>query len=121
MPPSRRAGRPAASEWIEPDQFEPHWIQPKEPRLPVVIVPEAYRGPTQGVARIDVDADTVRAALESVERAHPGFFDLIVDGSGRQHRFVKLFINEEQLAADALDTPLGSDDRLEVLAAIAGG
>lgn len=89
--------------------------------MPVVIVPEAYRGPTKGVGRIDVDASTVRAALEAVERDHAGFLDLILDGGGRQHRFVKLFVNEEQLDADALDTPLADTDRLEVLAAIAGG
>jgi len=34
---------------------------------------------------------------------------------------VKLFLNEEQLGNDSLETPLSSDDRLEILAAIAGG
>lgn len=93
----------------------------QELRLPVVIVPEPYRGPTRGLSRIEVVASTVRAALESVERAHPGFFELVVDKTGRQHRFVKLFVNEQQLGHDALDTPLSAADRLEVLAAIAGG
>jgi len=89
--------------------------------LPVVIVPEAYRGPTRGESRIEVEAGSVRDALESVEREHKGFLDLVVDGGGRLHPFVKLFVNEAQLPADALDTPLSKDDRLEVLAAIAGG
>jgi hypothetical protein len=90
-------------------------------RLPVVIVPEAYRGPTKGLSRIAVSATNVRSALESVEREHPGFFDLVVDKAGRPHRFVKLFLNEEQLGNDSLETPLASEDRLEILAAIAGG
>lgn len=89
--------------------------------MPVVIVPEPYRGPTKGLSRIEVAASTVRGALESVERAHPGFIELVVDKAGRQHRFVKLFVNEQQLGNDALETPLSTDDRLEVLAAIAGG
>ena len=89
--------------------------------MPVVIVPEAYRGPTRGVARIEVEAESVRDALESVEAEHVGFLDLVVDAGGRLHPFVKLFVNEAQLPADALDTPLSKDDRLEVLAAIAGG
>ncbi len=89
--------------------------------MPVVIVPEAYRGPTRGLSRIEVDADNVRGALERVERDHPGFFELVVDKAGRQHRFVKLFVNEKQLGNDSLETPLRADDRLEVLAAIAGG
>lgn len=89
--------------------------------MPVVIVPEAYRGPTRGVGRIEVDAGTVREALEAVERDHRGFLDLVLDGAGSLHRFVKLFVNEEQIASGALDTKLAADDRLEVLAAIAGG
>jgi sulfur carrier protein ThiS len=89
--------------------------------MPQVLVPEAYRGPTQGVATIDVDASTVKECLTAADTQHPGFLALILDDAGRQHRFVKLFVNEEQLDADALDTPLAADDRLEVLAAIAGG
>ena len=89
--------------------------------MAVVVVPEAYRGPTRGVARIEVDADTVRAALEDVEREHRGFLSMVVDAKGRQHPFVKLFLNGEQLAANQLDTPLAPRDRLEILAAIAGG
>lgn len=89
--------------------------------MPVVIVPEAYRGPTRGTSRIEVEADTVREALEAVEKGHAGFLAMVVDGSGKLHPFVKLFVNEAQLPADALDTRLGKDDRLEILAAIAGG
>lgn len=89
--------------------------------MPVVIVPEAYRGPTKGVGQIDIEATTVRAALEAVEAENKGFLELIVDGAGKQHKFVKLFVNEELIPADALETELAADDRLEVLAAIAGG
>ncbi len=89
--------------------------------MPLIIVPEAYRGPTQGLAQIEVKAHSVEAALDAVESDHPGFKALVLDGEGRQHRFVKLFINEEAIPSDALDTPLGDSDRLEVLAAIAGG
>jgi hypothetical protein len=89
--------------------------------MPVVIVPEAYRGPTQGIARVEVKAKTIRGCLEAVESEHPGFLALVLDGTGRQHRFVKLFLNEEQLDVDALDGAIEETDRLEVLAAIAGG
>jgi sulfur carrier protein ThiS len=89
--------------------------------MPLVLVPEAYRGPTQGVAAIEVDAETVKDCLTAADQQHPGFLALILDDAGKQHRFVKLFVNEEQLAADALDTAIDAGDRLEVLAAIAGG
>ena len=89
--------------------------------MPVVLVPTAYRGPTQGLSEIDVEALDVRSALLAVEKLHPGFQELVLDESGQLRRFVKLFINGEQLEADILDKPLTVNDRLEVLAAIAGG
>jgi hypothetical protein len=89
--------------------------------LPTVIVPEAYRGPTKGVGQISVSAQTVRACLEGVDQDHRGFLELVLDAEGRLHKFVKLFRNEVQLGPDALDVVLDEGDRLEVLAAIAGG
>ena len=89
--------------------------------MPVVLVPTAYRGPTRGLSDIEVEAHDVRSALRAVETLHPGFQELVLDQAGQLRGFVKLFINEEQIEFDALDKPLGVTDRLEVLAAIAGG
>lgn len=89
--------------------------------MPVVLIPTAYRGPTQGEAEVKVEASTVRAALEAVEAVHPGFLAQVLDARGVVHRFVKLFVNEQQIDGSALDAPLADGDRLEVLAAIAGG
>ena len=89
--------------------------------MPVVIVPPPYRGPTRGEGEVKVDDGTVRSALEAVDREHPGFLPQVVDGRGEPHRFVRLFLNEELLTDAALATPLAGDDRLEIVAAIAGG
>lgn len=89
--------------------------------MPTVLVPTAYRGPTRGEAEIPVDGETVRACLEAVEAKYPGFLAQVLDASGHAHRFVKLFVNGEQIERDAVDTPVSPDDQVEVLAAIAGG
>jgi sulfur carrier protein ThiS len=89
--------------------------------MPVVSVPPPYRGPTAGEGEIRVDATTVRECIEAVEMRFPGFRDQIVDGRGALHRFVSLFVNGDEIARDRLDLRLASDDRLEILAAIAGG
>ena len=89
--------------------------------MPLVLVPTAYRGPTRGEGEIHVSGSTVIECLRAVDAAHPGFLDLVCDANGGVHRFVKLFIIGEQLDSAAVDTPLAEDDRLEVLAAIAGG
>ncbi len=89
--------------------------------MPIVLIPTAYRAPTKGLAEVEVAGRTVIECLKAVESKHPGFLELVVDAKGNQHPFVKLFVNEEQLDANALDTELSAGDRLEVLAAIAGG
>jgi len=89
--------------------------------MPLVVVPEPYRGPTQGRGEVQVEASDVMSALLAVEAAHPGFQELVLDEGGGLHRFVKLFVNDEQIDRKALDMPLAEDDRLGVLAAIAGG
>lgn len=89
--------------------------------MPLVVVPPPYRGPTAGAAEIRVDAATVRACLEAVEARFPGFRDQVLDRSGRLHRFVNLFVNGGEIERERLDLPLARDDRLEILAAVAGG
>jgi len=89
--------------------------------VPKVEVPPRYRGPTGGVSLVEVDADTVRSCIEAVEARHPGFRELILDGDGKLRRFVRLFVNGEALDRDALDAPVADVDRVQVLAAAAGG
>ena len=89
--------------------------------MPTVLVPTAYRGPTQGESEIPVEGDSVLACLEAVEGKYPFFLRQVVE-NGEVHRFVKIFLNEEQLDAKrALATAVSADDRVEVLASIAGG
>ena len=89
--------------------------------MPTVLVPTAYRGPTLGEAEISVEGATVLACLEAVEAKFPGFLAQVLDGSGVVHGFVKLFVNGETIDSSALSLGLAPEDRLEVLAAIAGG
>jgi molybdopterin synthase sulfur carrier subunit len=77
--------------------------------------------PTKGQERIDVEARTVRECIEAVEARYPGFQELVVDPRGELRRFVRLLLNGDELPRDALDTPVGGDDRVQILAALAGG
>jgi sulfur carrier protein ThiS len=89
--------------------------------MPIVHVPPPYRGPTQGRAEIEAAGATVLECLDAVEALHPGFRELVIDPNGGVHRFVRLFVNGEQLDADALSAAVKDSDQLEVLAAIGGG
>jgi molybdopterin synthase sulfur carrier subunit len=89
--------------------------------VPQVEVPPRYRLPTKGQDRIEVEAGTVRECIEAVEARYPGFQELVVDARGELRRFVRLLLNGDELPRDALDTPVGDDDRVRILAALAGG
>lgn len=90
--------------------------------MPKVIIPPPYRGSTQGATEVDVTGANVVECLEAVDHKFPGFLELVVDADGAVQRFVKLFVNREQLGAEeALHTSVSPDDEVEVLAAIAGG
>ena len=89
--------------------------------MPVVLIPTAYRAPTRGQGEVEASGETVIECLRSVEDRFPGFLELVIDGEGAVHPFVKLFVNEAEIERGAVETPVGDGDRLEVLAAIAGG
>ncbi|MFP8875590.1 MAG: MoaD/ThiS family protein [Myxococcota bacterium] len=89
--------------------------------MPQVEIPGRYRGPTGGVARVAVSGENVRACIEAVEARHPGFLELVVDADGSLRRFVSIFLNDEELARDALDTGVADPDRISIVAAAAGG
>jgi molybdopterin converting factor small subunit len=89
--------------------------------MPQVVVPPPYRGPTLGQERIDVAGVTVGECLEAACVRFAGFRELIFDPAGRVQKFVKLFVNGDEIARTALDQPVARADEVEILAAIAGG
>lgn len=89
--------------------------------MPKVEVPPRYRGPTNGLGLIEVDADSVRSSIEAVEVMHPGFRELILDNDGNLRRFVRLFLNGEAIDREAVDSPVSASDHIQILAAVAGG
>jgi hypothetical protein len=91
------------------------------PTMPIVVIPTSYRGPTHGKGEVETSGATVLACLEEVEQKNPGFLPLVLDEGGGIHRYVKLFVNDEQIDAGSLGARVADADCIEVWAAIAGG
>lgn len=89
--------------------------------MPTVTIPPPYQGPTKGATRVEVDGATVEACIRSVGDLYPGFIEQVLDARGTVHRFVKLFVNGDEIDRAALDTPVAAGDEVEILAAVAGG
>jgi sulfur-carrier protein len=89
--------------------------------MPQVLIPPPYRGPTGGVDRLEVPGATVAECIRAIDARFPGFSTQVFDAQGRVHRFVKLFVNGDEIDRRAVETRLAERDELEILAAIAGG
>lgn len=89
--------------------------------MPQVRIPPPYQGPTHGADRVEVAGGTVRECIQAVGARFPGFAEQVFDARGDVHRFVKLFVNGDEIDRAAADTPVRAGDEVEILAAIAGG
>jgi hypothetical protein len=89
--------------------------------MPSVHIPPPYQGPTGGRGQIEVSGTSVRECIEAVGEQYAGFCEQIFDESGAVHRFVSLFVNGDEIQRSEVDLPVGENDEVEILAAIAGG
>jgi molybdopterin converting factor small subunit len=85
-------------------------------------IPTPLRNATGGVSTVEVDAGTVGEAIASLEQAHPGVAERLLDDSGKLRRFVNVFVDDEDVRfAQGLDTPLQAGSTVSIIPAVAGG
>jgi sulfur-carrier protein len=65
-----------------------------------------------------IEGGTVGDLLQALERAHPAASGWILDERGVLRRHINVFVNGER---GGQETPVGADDRIDVLPAISGG
>ena len=75
-----------------------------------------------GAKSVQSEGKTVGEVLEGVNSRYPGFKEQITSQDGSLHRFVNIYINDEDIRfLQALDTPVKEGDVLSILPALAGG
>ncbi len=68
--------------------------------------------------RLDVDAATVADAIDRLDEQWPGFRDRLCEPGPKLRPHINIYVDRERAA---LDTPLESGTRIDVIAAISGG
>ena len=69
-----------------------------------------------------ISAQTVRAALEDLERNQPALYRNVCDETGTVRRHLNVFVNADNVRdLDGVETMLKPGDVLTVLPAVSGG
>jgi sulfur-carrier protein len=87
-----------------------------------VRIPTQLRPLTGGAGEVEVEAATVREAIDALEHDHPGMEARLLDEQGALRRFVNLFVADEDVRfLQGLDTGLAAGITLSIVPAVAGG
>jgi len=88
----------------------------------VVRVPTPLRRLTNGQGEVQVEARTIREAIEKLEELYPGFKERLLDEKGELRRFVNVYLNDEDIRfLKGVDSELKDGDIVSIVPAIAGG
>lgn len=90
--------------------------------MSTVRIPPVLRAAAGGVREVSVTGGTVAEVLQSLYDRHPDIRSQLESSEGRLHRFVNLYLNDEDVRLLGwLDTPVSEADTLTILPAMAGG
>jgi len=75
-----------------------------------------------GATELSISAQTVRAALEDLERSQSALYRNICDETGRVRRHLNVFVNSDNVRdLDGVETRLTPGDVVTILPAVSGG
>lgn len=72
--------------------------------------------------QLEADGSTIAELIADIEARYPGFRAQVADDSGELHRFVNVYLNDEDVRyLGGTGTELGEGDSVSFLPALAGG
>jgi len=87
-----------------------------------VRIPYTKRPLTGGVSTVQVEGSTLAEVLASLNAAHPGFSDRLLDSDGNLHKFVNVFVADDDVRyMQGLATSVASGQTVSIIPAVAGG
>ncbi|MDQ1731209.1 MAG: sulfur-carrier protein [Pseudonocardiales bacterium] len=87
-----------------------------------VKIPTILRTYTDGAKSVPGDGANLSALLDDLESRHTGLKSRLITDDGSLHRFVNIYVNDEDVRfTGSLDTALSDGDSVTILPAVAGG
>jgi MoaD family protein len=90
--------------------------------MSTVKLPSVLRQHADGERSIEVEGGTVGDAVQALVGRHPALAEQLLTPEGELHRFVNVYVNGRDVRySGGLSTPVGAQDEIRLLPAIAGG
>ena len=91
--------------------------------MPVEVrIPTVFRKYTGGNRSESVDGGTLRDVIEELGSRYPGFREQILTEHGDLHRFINVYVNDEDARyLEKLETKVDEGDVISLLPSVAGG
>jgi sulfur-carrier protein len=87
-----------------------------------VKIPTILRSYTDGAKSVAGKGDTLGELFDDLDTSHPGLKGRLITDDGGLHRFVNIYVNDEDVRfTGSLDTALKDGDSVTILPAVAGG
>lgn len=87
-----------------------------------VRLPTVLRAHADGAAVVSAEGGTVGEVFTELVARYPGLSGQLVDESGALHKFVNVYVDDEDVRyLDQLDTKVGDSAEISILPAVAGG
>ena len=87
-----------------------------------VRIPTTMRPLSGGASTVSVEGASLRDVLAALDAAHPGFKDRLFDAEGALHKFVNVFVSDDDVRyLQGLDTPVPAGETVSIIPAVAGG
>ena len=91
--------------------------------MPVSVrIPTVFRKFTNNESVVQVDPDTISGIVDQLDGRYPGLKSQLLTEAGELHRFVNVYVNDEDARyLDKLDTKVSEGDTVSLLPSVAGG
>ena len=87
-----------------------------------VRVPTILRSYTGGAKVVEGSGDTLSGLIDDLDAKHNGLKGRLITPEGGLHRFVNIYVNDEDVRfTGGLETEVKDGDQVVVLPAVAGG
>ncbi len=87
-----------------------------------VKIPTILRSYTGGEKSVEAKGDSLSALIDDLDGNHPGLKGRLITDEGALHRFVNVYVNDEDVRfTGGLDTKLDDGAQVVILPAVAGG